>query len=56
MGNSPMYNLQNIKAAHAVQNRKKIFLMGRRPRYTFLQNRHTDGQETQEKMLNITTY
>ena len=27
--------------------------MGRRPKQTFLQ-RHTDGQQTHEKMLNIT--
>ena len=30
--------------------------MGRRPKYTFLQRRHTDGQDTYEKMLNITNY
>ena len=28
--------------------------MGRRHEQTFLQRRHTDGQETHEKMLNIT--
>ena len=28
--------------------------MGRRPKQTFLQRRHTDGQDTHEKMLNIT--
>ena len=30
--------------------------MGRRPKQTFLQGRHTDGQEAHEKMLNITKY
>ena len=30
--------------------------MGRRPTKTFLQRRHTDGQEAHEKMLNITNY
>ena len=30
--------------------------MGRRPKQTFLQRRHTDGQQTHEKMLNITNY
>ena len=30
--------------------------MGRRPKYTFHQGRHTDGQEAHEKMLNITKY
>ena len=29
--------------------------MGRRPKYTFLQ-RHTDGWQAQEKMLNIANY
>ena len=30
--------------------------MGRRPRNTFLQRRHTGGQEAHEKILNITNY
>ena len=30
--------------------------MGRRPKQTFLQRRHTDGQEAHEKMFNITNY
>ena len=30
--------------------------MGRRPKQTFLQRGHTDGQETHEKLLNITNY
>ena len=30
--------------------------VGRRPKETFLQRRHTDGQETHEKMLNISNY
>ena len=30
--------------------------MGRRPKLTFLQRRHTDGQEAHEKLLNITNY
>ena len=30
--------------------------MGRRPKQTFLQRRHTDGQEAHEKMLNISNY
>ena len=29
---------------------------GRRPTQTFLQGRHTDGQEADEKMLNRTNY
>ena len=34
-------------------NNNKI---GRTPKQTFLQRRHTDGQEANEKMLNITNY
>ena len=30
--------------------------MSRRPKQTFLQRRHTDGQQAHEKMLNITNY
>ena len=30
--------------------------MGRRPRQTLLQRRHTDSESTHEKMLNITNY
>ena len=30
--------------------------MGRRPKYTFVQRRHTDGQEAHEKMFNIINY
>ena len=30
--------------------------IGRRPKQTFLQRRHTDGQEAHENLLNITNY
>ena len=30
--------------------------MGRRPKQTFLQTRHTNGQQATEKMLNIANY
>ena len=30
--------------------------MGRRSKQTFLQGKHTDGQKTHEKMLNISNY
>ena len=30
--------------------------MGRAPKQTFFQRRHTDGQEEHEKLLNITNY
>ena len=44
-------NLQNIQTAHAAQYQKNNQKMGRRPKETFLQGRHTDGQEAHEKML-----
>ena len=30
--------------------------MGKKPKETFLQRRHTDGQEAHEKMINIANY
>ena len=30
--------------------------MGRRPKQTFLQRRHTNGQQAREKMLNVTNH
>ena len=30
--------------------------MGKRPKQAFFQRRHTDGQQTHEKMLNITNH
>ena len=38
------------------KNKQPNQKMGRRPKQTFLQRRHTDGQQTHEKMLNITNY
>ena len=52
-------NLQNIQAAHAAQyqkNKKPNQKVGKRPKQTFLQRRHADGQQTHEKMLNIIHY
>ena len=52
-------NLQNTQTAHAAQyekNKQPNPEMGRRPKQTFLQRRHTDGKQTHEKMLNITNY
>ena len=48
-----------IQAAHAVQqqkNKQPNQKVGRRPKQTFLQRRHTYGQQTREKMLNIAHY
>ena len=39
-------NIQNIQAAHATQyqkNKQPNEKMGKRPKQTFLQGRHTDG-------------
>ena len=51
-------SLQNIQAAHAdsILENKPIKKMGRGPKQTLLQRRYTDGQQTHEEMLNITTY
>ena len=39
------------------QYKKKLSQkMGRRPKQTLLQRRHTDGQQAHEKMLNIANY
>ena len=48
-----------MQAAHAAQFQKNKWLnqkMGQRTKQTFLQRGHTDGQQTHEKMLNITHY
>ena len=42
-------NLQNLQAAHAAEyeeNKQPNQKMGRRPKQTFLQGRHTDFQQT----------
>ena len=51
-------NIQNIKIIHITQHQKKnpTEKMGRGPEQTFFQRRHTDSQQTQEKMLNITNH
>ena len=53
-------NLQDIQTAHVAQylkkNKQSSQKLGRRPKQTFHQRRHTDGQEAPEKMLNITNY
>ena len=53
-------NLQDIQTAHVAQylkkNKQSSQKLGRRPKQTFLQRRHTDSQEANEKMLSITNY
>ena len=41
---------------HTKKINKPIKKMSRRSKHTVLQRRHTDGQETHEKMFNITHY
>ena len=38
------------------KNKQPNQSMDRRPKYTFLQRRHTDGQETHENMLNTSNH
>ena len=42
--------LFNIKKTNSLVKKKKI---GRRPEPTFFQRRHTEGQQANEKILNI---
>ena len=52
-------SLQNLQIIHVTEypkNKQYNQKMGRRPKQTFLQRRHTDVQEAYEKMLNITNY
>ena len=50
-------SLQNLQTAYGAQFPKTKLpnqKMDRRPTQTFLQRRHADGQEAQEKMLSVT--
>ena len=52
-------NFQNIQTAHTThyqKNRQPNQKMGRRPKQTFVQRKHPDGQQAHEKMLNIANY
>ena len=39
-----------------IANKQPGLKMGRRPKQTLLQRRHTAGQQAHEKMLNVTNY
>ena len=39
-----------------IKNNQPNQKMGRRPKQTFLQRRHTDGQKAHKKTRNITNY
>ena len=50
-------SLQNLQTAHVTLYKKIHFKkspkMGKKPTETFLQRRHTDGQDTHKMMLNF---
>ena len=51
--------ISKIQAAHTTQcqkNKQPNQKVGKRSKQTFLQKRHTDDQQTHEKMLNIAHY
>ena len=48
-------NIFEINSSHSsISNKQPNQKMGRRPKQTFLQRRHTDGQQTRENMLGLT--
>ena len=52
-------NLPNIQTGHTTpqqKNKQPNRKFGRKPKETFLQRRHTYGQQAQEKKPNITNY
>ena len=49
-------NIQAIPAAQFQENKGPNQKMGQKTKQTFLQRRHTHGQQTYEKVLNITHY
>ena len=52
-------SLQNLQTAHEAeydQNKQPNQKMDRRPKYTFLQGKHIDGQHAHENILNIASY
>ena len=51
--NKQLLQLNSRKINHAMEKKKK---MGQRTNQTFLQRRHTDGQQTHEMMFSITHY
>ena len=51
---SKMY--KQLMQLNIKKNKQPNPKMGRRPKQTFLQRRHTDGQEAHEKLLNITNH
>ena len=52
---SKIYKQLNIKITNPIKNKQQKNKNSGRPKQTFLQ-RHTDGQQTHEMVLNITSY
>ena len=48
--------MQITHAAQYQKSKQPSQKMGGRPKQTFFQRRHTDDQQTYEKMLNIINY
>ena len=48
--------MQATPVAQFQKNKRPNLKMGQRTKQTFLQRRHTDGQQTHEKMLDFTYY
>ena len=47
---------KHLLQLHTPKNKQAYQKMGRRSKQTILQKIHTDGQETHEKMFNVTHY
>ena len=45
---------QQLLQLNSKKNQQPKWKMGRKPKWTFLQRTHTDGQQAHEKMLTIT--
>ena len=52
--NWQVINLQNIQTTYSAQYKKKP--KTKNPIKKFLQRKHSEGQKTHEKMLNITNF
>ena len=50
------FDLKGCRTAQYQKNKQPNPKKGRRPKWTFLQRRDTDGQEAHERMLNITNH
>ena len=51
---SKIYKL--LMTLNSIKKNNPVKKMGQRPKQTFLQRRHTDGQEAHEEIFNIASY